>query len=217
MKRLCVLMAAALVLVGCERDASTTREGETNMVMTVKWQRLVTDDGQTCERCGSTQEEFRKAVATLEESLRPLGMEVASVEEALTPEEFAADTIESNRVLIEGRSLEDWLGGETGESECESCCSAIGEDVKCRTVRVDGNTYEVIPAELIVRAGLVAASHMMESPAPGACCPDGSGSGETGQSCCPGSRGSGEPCCPGSGKSSASCCPAAGEDEGATS
>ena len=43
----------------------------------------------------------------------------------------------------------------------------MGEEVECRTVSVDGITYEVIPAELIVRAGLLAASHMMSAPSAG--------------------------------------------------
>jgi hypothetical protein len=185
MIRLFAVLAIALVLVGCERDAPAGDEGEATMSLTITWQRLVTDDGETCDRCGGTQEEFRKAVETLRESLRPLGMEVVAVEDALTPEEFAAHTIESNRILIEGRPLEDWLGGETGQSECESCCSAIGENVECRTVNVDGTTYETIPAELIVRAGLLAASGVMEPPASGTCCPGASQDRETGTTCCP--------------------------------
>ena len=146
-------------------------EEDANMVLTINWQRLVTDDGQTCGRCGSTQEELRKAIETLQESLRPLGIEIASVEEALTIEECAADIVQSNRIVIRDRTLEEWLGGEVGQSLCESCCSAIGEEVECRTACVDGITYDVIPAELIVRAGLLAASQMMRAPSASQCCP----------------------------------------------
>jgi len=156
------------------------------MMLNVRWQRLVTEDGSTCDRCGGTQEELRKAIGTLRESLRPLGIEVASTEEALTTEECAADIIGSNRILIGGRSLEEWLGAEVGQSPCESCCTAIGEDVECRTVDLDGTTYEVVPAELIVRAGLVAASNLMQSPAPAPCCPGSEERGKPAPPCCPG-------------------------------
>ncbi len=195
MRRLWILLTAAIVLVGCGRDGATTAEGDATMILTVNWQRLVTEDGQTCDCCGGTQEELRKAIGTLRESLRPLGIEVASVQEALSTEECAADIIGSNRILIEGRSLEEWLGGEVGQSPCESCCTAIGEDVDCRTVNVDGTTYEVIPAQLIVRAGLLAASQLMQAPLPSPCCP-----------------GSAEPC-----ETDAPCRTGLEPDEGATS
>jgi len=196
MRRFWILLtAAAIALVGCGQDEATTAEGDANMILTINWQRLVTEDGQTCDRCGGTQEELRKALGTLRESLRPLGIEVASVEERLTTEQCAADIIGSNRILIEGRSLEEWLGGEVGQSPCESCCTAIGEDVECRTVNVDGTTYELIPSELIVRAGLLAASQLMRAPASSPCCP-----------------GTAEPC-----EADAPCCPGLEPDEGATS
>ena len=91
----------------------------------------------------------------------------------------------SNRILIEGRSLEDWLGGEVGQSPCGSCCAEIGEEVECRTVKVDGTTYEVIPAELIVRAGLQAASELVQAPPPTPCCPGSAEPREAGAPCCP--------------------------------
>lgn len=156
------------------------------MVLTIRWQRLVTDDGTTCDRCGGTQEELRKAVGILRESLRPLAVEVVSTEETLSTEECADDIIGSNRILIEGRSLEEWLGAEVGQSPCESCCTAIGEDVECRTVDLDGMTYEVIPAELIVRAGLLAASSLMQSRSSASCCSRGDEPSEAAPACCPG-------------------------------
>lgn len=186
MRRLWILLTAAIVVVGCERDVSTTAEGDPSMILTVSWQRLVTEDGQTCDRCGGTQEELRKAIGALRESLHPLGIEVATVEEALSTEECAADIIKSNRILIEGRPLEEWLGGEVGQSPCGSCCATIGEEVDCRTVNVDGTTYEVIPAQLIVRAGLLAASQLMRAPSPSPCCPGSAEPCETNAPCCPG-------------------------------
>ncbi|MBD3349374.1 MAG: DUF2703 domain-containing protein [Candidatus Eisenbacteria bacterium] len=156
--------------------------------MVVKWQRLVTDSGETCERCGATGEEFRKAVTTLRECLAPLGIDIAAEEEALSAEEFAVETIESNRITIEGRSLEDWLGAETGQSECESCCDAVGENVECRTVNVEGSIYEAIPAELIVRAGLLAASRLVGAPEPAVCCPDTPEPCDADAPCCPASE-----------------------------
>lgn len=180
MRRFWALLAAAVLTAGCERNASTTPRGGASMVLTIDWQRLVTKEGGTCDRCGGTQEELGKAVETLRESLRPLGIEVGYTERALTIEECAEDIVQSNRILVGDRTLEEWLCGEVGQSPCGSCCSAIGQEVECRTVCVDGSTYDVIPAELIVRAGLLAASHMLGAPTPDSCCPGTTGSCKAG-------------------------------------
>jgi len=201
MRSALVAMSVILVLAGggCGTNEATNMEGEDRVAIAITWQRLVTDAGETCERCGITGDEFRKAVATLRESLRPLGIDVEASEQTMSPEEFAASTIESNRILIGGRSLEEWLEAQTGESKCESCCDAVGDDVKCRTVSLEGRTYEAIPAELIVRAGFLAASRLLESSETASCCP---GVGEPG-GCCPGGGAvdddGGASCCPGEG------------------
>ena len=163
-----------------------TEGGDADVVLTIAWQRMVTDEGETCDRCGGTEVELGKAIQTLRESLGPLGIEVAAAETALTIEECASDIMQSNRIVIGGRALADWLGGKVGSSVCGSCCGAIGEEVECRTLTVDGRTYEMIPAELIVRAGLVAASELVSVPSGSPCCP-----GEA-EPC-----GSSAPCCPG--------------------
>ena len=36
------------------------------------WQRLVSPDGQTCDRCSATYQEMQRAVGKLKEALRPL-------------------------------------------------------------------------------------------------------------------------------------------------
>ncbi len=188
MRRLWILVIAAIVLAGCAREASSPAEGGANMRLGFHWQRLVTGEGETCDRCGSTEQELREAIETLKQSLRPLGIEIELVEEALTPQECAEDIIGSNRIVIGGRTVEEWLGGEAGQSPCESCCTAIGEDVECRTVVVDGTTYETVPAELVVRAGLLAASDMMQASSSGERCSGSCGPGDTDAQCCPGAK-----------------------------
>ena len=90
----------------------------------------------------------------------------------MTPKECAKDTSQSNRVFVDGRSLADWLGGTVGMSPCESCCPELGPKVECRTLSVDGRTYEAIPATLIVRAGLRAAeASLARQPVTRPCCP----------------------------------------------
>ncbi len=127
-------------------------------VLRIKWQRLLTEETeQTCPRCGSTEKEIEKAVDRLKESLAPLGIEVILEKKAINPEKFAKDVLESNRIWVGEKSLEDWLGAEVGQSRCSDVCGDAG----CRTVEVGEKTYETIPSDLIIKAGLVAASKMI--------------------------------------------------------
>jgi hypothetical protein len=123
----------------------------------IKWQRLLSK-GQTCPRCGSTEDEVEKAVTVLGQVLKPLSIEVVLDKGELSVEEFEQDTLQSNKVWINGRLLEDWLGAQAGQSEC---CEVCGPNV-CRTMVVAGEVHEVIPVELIVKVGLLAAAQLVD-------------------------------------------------------
>lgn len=154
------------------------KEGRAKMkTLTIKWQRLVGDNGQTCDRCGTTQGEVHKAHALLRKSLSPLGIDVVLEEKALGKAAAAKNIAESNRIWVAGKPLETWLGARAGESECTSCGSLCGEGVECRTVVVGANTYESIPSELIVKAGLLAAAEIVGGEAAQPCCPPATTSG----------------------------------------
>jgi hypothetical protein len=148
-------------------------------ILKIKWQRLVSD-GQTCPRCGSTGEELEKAISTLKQSLIPLGIEVVLEKDELSVAEFKKDPLQSNQIWLNDRLLEDWIGGKVGQSPC---CDVCGPS-ECRTVGVGGEIYEAIPTDLVIKAGLLAASQLIgveknesccESEAPKApitnCCP----------------------------------------------
>lgn len=120
------------------------------------WQRLIHEE-KTCPRCGSTEDEVEKAVASLKKSLDPLGINVVLKKREISIDAFKKDPLLSNMIWINGRILEDYIGGTTGQSQC---CDVCGPN-DCRTVGVDGNEYEVIPSELVIKAGLIAASQLL--------------------------------------------------------
>ena len=137
-------------------------QGEAKVkVLKIEWQRLVDKKGHTCQRCGSTEKEVQKAFQSLKQSLASLGIKATLEKKALTPSACAKDVIQSNRILISGRTLEEWLGAQVGKSPCEFCCAELGDKAECRTVEVGGQVYETIPANLIIKAGLLAASELM--------------------------------------------------------
>ena len=123
----------------------------------IVWQRLVNTEGRTCPRCHGTGDEMLGALDRLRAALAPLGVEPQLETVELNEAVFLTRPSESNRIWIAGKPLEEWLGGQTGSSRC---CNECG-DKDCRTVEVAGQTYEVIPEELIVRAGVIAASKML--------------------------------------------------------
>jgi len=130
----------------------------------IEWQRLLDEHKKTCPRCGSTEQEVEKAAADLNRELRPFDINVSLVKKAIEPETFMKDVLESNKLLIAGKTLEEWLGAETGQSRC---CEVCG-DAECRTVEYADQTHETIPSDLIVKAGLLAASQVfhVELPRP---------------------------------------------------
>ena len=134
-------------------------------ILKIEWHRLV-DDGQTCPRCGATGEEVEKAYRSLEQSLSPLGIKVVLEKHELIPGAFQKDPSQSNRLLLNGLPLEEWLGLKVGQSPC---CETCG-DAECRTLESGGQVYETIPADLIIQAGLRAAAKLVNPQAVDSCC-----------------------------------------------
>ena len=131
----------------------------------ISWHRLLLE-GETCPRCGATEAEVGKAVASLTSALAPLGIEVILKKKSLAVEEFERDTLQSNMIRLNSRLLEEWLGAKAGQSQC---CDVCGPN-DCRTVSVGGEVYETVPSEIIVKAGLLVAAELIGQE-PSGCCP----------------------------------------------
>ncbi len=78
----------------------------TRKPLTIAWQRLVSNE-QTCERCGGTEHELRKAVDQLKDALAPLGFEPRLSVARIDEQAFRAAPLESNRIWIAGVPLEE--------------------------------------------------------------------------------------------------------------
>jgi len=121
----------------------------------IRWQRLVSEQ-ETCPRCGGTESELEKAVSILKKSLAPLGIEVVLEKRKLSISEFKKDPLQSNRIWINERPIEEYIKADVGQSPC---CDVCGPN-ECRTIETDETVYETVPAEVIIRAGLIAASQL---------------------------------------------------------
>ena len=168
----CVCVTAILLLgIGCKEKSEIDERENVAKVLKITWQRLVDEKGKTCQRCGSTEKELQKAFVSLETSLARLGIKVTLEKKALDPATCSKDISQSNRIWVGNRAFEEWIGARVGKSPCGFCCAELGDEVECRTVEVDEQVYETIPASLIIRAGLLAAASLYEVPPAQPCCP----------------------------------------------
>jgi hypothetical protein len=124
--------------------------------LTIRWQRLVDESGQTCIRCEETGDTVKTAFDKLKKALAVLDIEVELEKETLNFLIFTKDPLQSNRVWIGGKPLEEWIGGTVGKSKC---CDVCG-DSECRTISTGQITFEAIPEDLIIRAGLLGAAEL---------------------------------------------------------
>jgi hypothetical protein len=140
-------------------NACNPVEGEdTSMqLLPIIWQRLVNSDGKTCDRCDATYQAMRRAVTKLRPLLRTLGIQPTIEIKAIDERTFEGRPSESNRIWIGGKPMEEWLGARVGNSQCCSVCRGAA----CRTLQVDGTTFEAIPTRVLVKAMLIASSQIL--------------------------------------------------------
>ena len=96
------------------------------------------------------------AVSKLKEVLSPLGIVPTLEIREIDDKSFRVNPLESNRIWIAGKPMEEWLDAKVGSSRC---CSVCG-DSECRTVEVEGSSFEAIPEKLLIKAALVASSRL---------------------------------------------------------
>ena len=167
MKRFLGALIPAVLLIACTLPGSAAFGGTEMKTLHIRWARLVDAKGRTCDRCGTTETAVVEAVKSLKRSLGALDIDVVLEKTALGESAFSTDPLQSNRIWIDERPIEEWLGASVGKSRC---CSTCG-DADCRTLTVDGRTYEAIPAALIVKAGLLAGARLVDSAGGSPCCP----------------------------------------------
>ena len=167
MNRATAFGVGIVFLCACGTPRAKPSGGNTMSTLLINWQRLVDDKGRTCDRCGTTEMAVEDAVQQLKRSLKELNIDVVLEKTEIDVTTFSKDTLQSNRIWIAGEPIEKWLSASSGKSRC---CSTCGES-DCRTLLIEGKTYEAIPAELIVQAGLMAGARLIQGKSHGTCCP----------------------------------------------
>lgn len=128
--------------------------------LTIQWQRLLDNTGHTCPRCSETGDTIENAIKKLKKSFAEIDVDIEFVKQPLNFKQFSIDTLQSNRILIGNKTLEEWIGASVGKSRC---CDVCG-DSDCRTLTFGQSTFEVVPEDLIIKASLLAAAELFNEP-----------------------------------------------------
>lgn len=115
--------------------------------ITIEWKHY-DKEGETCTRCNNTGDNIKQVLKNIKEDEHFQDIEVNFVETKLAAERMT----ESNSVFINGIAIEVVLNGSTSENYCHSCSCLAGKGSNCRTVEVEGKSYEAIPEKLILQA-----------------------------------------------------------------
>jgi len=124
--------------------------------LAITWQRFVDANKKTCDRCGLTRINLGRAVKKLDQLLESSDIKTKLEEREIDLKAFSNNPSESNKIWIADKPIEYWLEANVASSQC---CSFCGES-QCRTLEVGNEVFETIPEELIIKAGLKAASGM---------------------------------------------------------
>jgi hypothetical protein len=109
-------------------------------------------DGETGGRCTHTVEAARIAASELEADLAPLNVTVTLVEH----DAVSDNRSDSNSVMINGRSVEEWIGAERVLTACAACSDLLGEPVFCGAISIEGSVDDSFSVEQIREAAFTA-------------------------------------------------------------
>lgn len=129
---------------------------EKHRSLIIEWRHLEVG-GATCDRCSQTGEAAMAAIERLRNDLSTCDVDVTFVDISLAEGEI----LNSNTIIFNGIPLEYLLDkASVTMTDCVSCGCLTGKDTKCRAVLTDGVLHEVITADMIHTAALVALNRL---------------------------------------------------------
>ncbi len=145
-----VLIVLPLAMVAQAKDMEAERK------LVIRWQHAVCQNDNPCERCINTPLEIQQAFDDLKSSLTGLGITVTMEEKKIKHHD--------DRLFINDRDVIDLLKGERVKTACANCFDENGNPRTCTSLKLGEDIFEVIPAELIIKAGLMSASELITAP-----------------------------------------------------
>jgi hypothetical protein len=156
-----ILRKAAFMALGVGSPQTMAKNGEpAKKELVIEWQHIGADVSNTCERCAATGTSLHQVLKDLRPYFEQQNIHV-KVKETVLPPGMLPD---SNRILINGKALEDYLAhAQVKQIPCCSCACIVGRDsVECRAIETPEGLYEALPSDLI-RQIIVKASEELTS------------------------------------------------------
>lgn len=139
----------AIIFSGCSKSGQH--------VVVMEWQRGAADACQHCDACGVSGDEIRAAAAQLRAKLAAKNVRVQVVERSASDGPPARPSV--SRMWVCDIPLETWLGARAATTSCTEAKSAAAVRP---AIYLDDKSYSVIPAELMVKAGVMAGNLLLE-------------------------------------------------------
>ena len=145
-----MIRKAAYLALGVSVPQTVTKKVEpTKKELVIEWQHVGADISTSCERCAATGTSLQQVLKDLKPYFKQKNIHVNVKETVLPPEKLP----DSNRILINGKALEDYLAhAQVKQTPCCSCACIVGQDsVECRAIDTPEGLFEALPSDLIRR------------------------------------------------------------------
>lgn len=154
MKKFQILVVLlAFVLAGCSRHKD-------QLTLVIQWQKADTDACLACTNSGATEKDIRQAFDKLTRQLAAKGIRVELVEKKAVTDTTVPETA-TGQMWVGDVPVETWLGANTQSRICSACpAGKYGKGHLHKSLILDGQVYDPIPVELMVRAGMNAARQL---------------------------------------------------------
>jgi len=150
------MLLLILALSGCSRHKDP-------LILTVEWQKADSDACLGCKNSGAREQDIKKAFDELSRKLAAKGIRVELVEKKAVVDTSKPE-MASGLMWVGNEPVESWLGASTQSKVCPACPTGPrGYGHLHKTLIVDGQVYDPIPVDLMVRAGLSAADQLQKN------------------------------------------------------
>jgi hypothetical protein len=150
MKKLLISISLVCCVPAFLQAQCPSKKSEKTLI--IRWEYTPCQSENPCERCATEPQEIKYAVEKLHAALQQLDIKV--VFDKLT------DDVDNERLIINGMPLEELVNATLVKRQCGSCPGTDGEEKTYSALELNGIVYEIIPADLIIQAGLRAASDL---------------------------------------------------------
>lgn len=151
-KLLAILLAGFIIAAG-------TTTVDAKPLLYLQWQKASAEKCSDCDKCVTNVKEVKAAYKTLKRELADKGVKVKLRE--IKHANMAPATPSASNMWVGDVPLELWLDARAETKPCGGCEKNPAGGMLHSSLVVNGQTYDSVPANLMVQAGHKAADHLL--------------------------------------------------------